>query len=117
MAVITTPASEVQKGDVLDLAGQGMMVRSVAIDNIYGKANLSFEGGGYVYLPPDAILNVQRPSLSEVVYAALVTTLTTAEWIYQDQTDSEYRVDVTHFVEAVIQAIQGAGFEIRCTQS
>ena len=115
MAVIAIPASEVRKGDVLDVAGQGQEVSDISVGSI--DIIIHFEEGGCVYVPKEAVLNVQRKSLEGVVYAALVTALTEKDWIYPDQSESSYAEEVEYFVEEVIQAIKDAGFEIRCTQS
>ena len=115
MAVIAIPAREVRDGDVLDVAGQGQEVSGVSVGSI--DIIIRFKEGGYVYVPKEAVLNVQRKSLEGVVYAALVTALIEKDWIYQAQPESSYREEVEYFADAAIRAIKDAGFEIRCTRS
>ena len=116
MAVIAIPAREVREGDVLDVAGQGREVSDISVGPI-DIIIINFEEGGYVYVPKEAVLNVQRKSVEGVAYAALKGALIEKDWIYPDQLESSYAEGVEYFVEAVIQAIKDAAFEIRCTRS
>ena len=60
MSTKTRPARKVRPGDMFDVAGQGVTVNS-SYECAEGIQHIRFAGGGYVHMPADAPLNVQRP--------------------------------------------------------